>query len=103
VAASSGRHWSDRFERAGPAVIICAIKLTHDAGVALVGGGRLVFSVGLEKLANNPRHHDIDDFELVGELLRGHCGCRGSRCGWGGSSAAFATPSCTSDVAVAPP
>jgi carbamoyltransferase len=59
----------DRFARAGRGVIICGIKLTHDAGVALVDGGRLVFSVEVEKLANNPRHHELDDFELVGAVL----------------------------------
>ncbi|MFE7383319.1 carbamoyltransferase N-terminal domain-containing protein [Streptomyces zhihengii] len=50
-------------------MIVCGVKLTHDGGVALVDDGRLVFSVEMEKLANNPRHQRVDDLEIVGELL----------------------------------
>jgi carbamoyltransferase len=35
---------------------ICGIKLTHDGAVALIDGGRLVFSYEMEKLNNNHRH-----------------------------------------------
>ncbi|WP_329538705.1 carbamoyltransferase N-terminal domain-containing protein [Streptomyces sp. NBC_01358] len=50
-------------------MIICGVKLTHDGGVALIDDGRLVFSVEMEKLANNPRHQRIDDLEIVSRLL----------------------------------
>lgn len=50
-------------------MIICGVKLTHDGGVALIDDGRLVFSVEMEKLANNPRHQRIDDLEIVKWLL----------------------------------
>lgn len=51
-------------------MIVCGIKLTHDAGVALVDDGRLVFSIEMEKLTNNARHRRIDDLEVVFDLLR---------------------------------
>ena len=50
-------------------MIICGIKLTHDGGVALVDNGRLVFSVEMEKIANNPRHQRIDELATVFDLL----------------------------------
>lgn len=50
-------------------MIICGIKLTHDGGVALIDNGRLVFSVEMEKIANNPRHQRIDDLDTVFDLL----------------------------------
>ncbi|MEV4915844.1 carbamoyltransferase N-terminal domain-containing protein [Streptomyces tirandamycinicus] len=53
-------------------MIICGVKLTHDGGVALIDNGRLVFSVEMEKLANNPRHQRVDDLQVVVELLAGH-------------------------------
>lgn len=51
-------------------MIICGVKLTHDGGVALIDDGRLVFSVEMEKLANNPRHQRIDDLEIVKPAAR---------------------------------
>ncbi|MGK4579916.1 carbamoyltransferase N-terminal domain-containing protein [Kitasatospora sp. HPMI-4] len=50
-------------------MIICGVKLTHDGGVALIDNGRLVFSIEMEKLANNPRHQRIDDLQIIVELL----------------------------------
>ncbi|GLV72761.1 carbamoyltransferase [Streptomyces hygroscopicus subsp. hygroscopicus] len=50
-------------------MIICGVKLTHDGGVAIVDDGRLVCSVELEKLGNNPRHQRIDDLQIVVDLL----------------------------------
>src|SRR5262245_61286745 len=51
-------------------MLICGVKLTHDATVALVEDSKLVFSIELEKLNNNPRHSifylGITDFQ---ELL----------------------------------
>ncbi|MEV0294786.1 carbamoyltransferase N-terminal domain-containing protein [Nocardia sp. NPDC050710] len=48
---------------------ICGLKLTHDAAVALVDDGDLVFSVEIEKLANNGRYSDISDLSIVSEIL----------------------------------
>ena len=53
-------------------MIICGVKLTHDGGVALIDGDRLVFSIETEKLANNHRHTNIDDLELIQRLIRSH-------------------------------
>lgn len=37
-------------------MIICGIKFTHDGAIALIDGGKLVFSYESEKLDNNSRH-----------------------------------------------
>lgn len=50
-------------------MIVCGAKLTHDASVALIDEGRLVFSVEMEKLDNNPRHQRIEDLEIVSAQL----------------------------------
>ncbi|KQW13995.1 carbamoyltransferase N-terminal domain-containing protein [Streptomyces sp. Root369] len=50
-------------------MIICGVKLTHDGGVALIDDGRLIFSIEMEKIANNPRHTPIDDMQIVVRLL----------------------------------
>jgi carbamoyltransferase len=49
--------------------VVCGLKLTHDGAVALVDGGRLVFSVEVEKLANNPRYSQVEDTSTVAALL----------------------------------
>jgi carbamoyltransferase len=51
-------------------VLICGVKVSHDAGVALIDGNRLVFSVEVEKLDNNHRYHPLDCLERVAEVLR---------------------------------
>ena len=51
-------------------MLICGVKLTHDGGVALIDDGRLVFSVEMEKLENNPRHQRIDDLQIVFDTIR---------------------------------
>lgn len=56
---------SDRRER----TIVCGLKLSHDGGVALLDDGELVFSVEIEKVANNRRHSKVADLRIVGELL----------------------------------
>lgn len=53
-------------------MIICGVKITHDGGVALIDNGRLVFSVEMEKLSNNPRHQGITDLSVVFDLLDAH-------------------------------
>ncbi len=50
-------------------MLICGIKLSHDAGVALIDGSRLVFSIEIEKLENNPRYSSLADLSQVTRLL----------------------------------
>src|SRR5262245_17763272 len=50
-------------------MIICGIKMTHDAAVALIDDGRLVFSIEMEKLDNRPRYSGMKDLAMVFELL----------------------------------
>ena len=45
------------------------IKLTHDAGVALIEDDELVFSTELEKMHNAPRYTDASSFEEVLDVL----------------------------------
>lgn len=51
-------------------MIICGLKLTHDGAVALIEDGRLVFSVEVEKLANNPRYSEVESSSVITTLLR---------------------------------
>ena len=51
-------------------MLICGVKVSHDGGVALIDGNRLVFSVEVEKLDNNHRYHPLDYIERVAEVLR---------------------------------
>ena len=37
-------------------MVILGIKLSHDAGFALIDNGRLVFSYECEKIRNSPRY-----------------------------------------------
>ncbi|WP_441247470.1 carbamoyltransferase N-terminal domain-containing protein [Kitasatospora sp. McL0602] len=46
------------------------MKASHDGGVALIDGNRLVFSIEIEKLGNNPRYSKLRDLEQVAEILR---------------------------------
>lgn len=50
-------------------MIICGVKLTHDAGVALIEDGRLRFSVEMEKLDGNPRYASLDHLRRVSQVL----------------------------------
>ncbi|MFY1669584.1 carbamoyltransferase N-terminal domain-containing protein [Plantactinospora sp. WMMB334] len=50
-------------------MITCGLKLTHDGGVAVFDGSRLLFSVEVEKLSNNPRHAEGDRLDVVEEIL----------------------------------
>src|SRR5215469_4377921 len=47
------------------AMLICGIKTTHDAGVALIDNGELIFSCELEKLENNERYSHMSDLGIV--------------------------------------
>ncbi|MFB6601798.1 carbamoyltransferase N-terminal domain-containing protein [Streptomyces noursei] len=50
-------------------MLICGLKLTHDGGLAVVEGGRLLFSVEMEKLDNNRRFQPLDRLELAEDVL----------------------------------
>jgi carbamoyltransferase len=51
-------------------MLICGIKVSHDGGVALIEDDRVLFSVEIEKMANNPRHSSLGDLSWVAQLLR---------------------------------
>jgi carbamoyltransferase len=53
----------------GKKMIVCGIKLTHDAAVAVIEDGRLRFCVEVEKLNNNKRYSEIGDISRVAEIL----------------------------------
>lgn len=50
-------------------MVICGIKFTHDASVAVIEDGKLKFCVELEKLGNNRRYAEIDDVSQVQSIL----------------------------------
>lgn len=50
-------------------MLVCGLKLTHDAGLALIDDGVLIASVEVEKLDNRMRHAVMPDLRLVAEEL----------------------------------
>ncbi len=50
-------------------MIICGLKLTHDASVSVLEDGRLKFCVELEKLKNTKRYAEMDDLQRIPEIL----------------------------------
>jgi carbamoyltransferase len=50
-------------------MIICGIKFTHDASVAVIEDGRLRFCVEVEKINNNKRYAEIEDVSQVFDIL----------------------------------
>ncbi len=50
-------------------MIICGLKLTHDGAVAVIKDNKLLFSVELEKINNNPRFNEIKDTSFIEEIL----------------------------------
>ena len=50
-------------------MVICGLKLTHDASVAVIENGRLLFSVEVEKIANNKRYSEIGDLSQIESIL----------------------------------
>lgn len=48
---------------------ICGLKLTHDSSIAVIDEGKLVFSVELEKVKNNPRYFIINNLNIIPEIL----------------------------------
>lgn len=53
-------------------MIICGIKVSHDGAVAVLDGGRLVFSTELEKLANGRRYSALGDLDRIVAILGDH-------------------------------
>lgn len=51
-------------------MLICGIKLTHDGCIAVVDNDRLLFSIELEKLCNNPRYTAIENNMVIAEVLK---------------------------------
>jgi carbamoyltransferase len=49
---------------------ILGLKITHDAAVAGISNGKLVFCVEIEKLNNNPRYTKLIDIESIGEICK---------------------------------
>ncbi|MFF8717238.1 carbamoyltransferase N-terminal domain-containing protein [Streptomyces sp. NPDC015184] len=56
-------------ERCDEALLICGIKATHDGGVAVIDGNRLLFSIEVEKLGNGHRYSHLGDLARVAEIL----------------------------------
>lgn len=52
--------------------VIVGLKLTHDAAVALIDGGQLMFSVEIEKLSNNPRYSKLQLWSQISQILGKH-------------------------------
>ncbi|MFF5056673.1 carbamoyltransferase N-terminal domain-containing protein [Micromonospora sp. NPDC000663] len=50
-------------------MLVCGIKASHDGGVAVIDGNRLLFSIEMEKLDNGLRYSTLGDLQRVGELL----------------------------------
>lgn len=48
---------------------ICGIKLTHDAAVAVIEDGKLLFSVEVEKVNNNPRYSAMNNLDFISDTL----------------------------------
>lgn len=51
-------------------MIICGLKLTHDGCIAVIENDRLLFSIELEKLKNNPRYSEIGDNRVIAAILK---------------------------------
>ncbi|WP_054741287.1 carbamoyltransferase N-terminal domain-containing protein [Cellulosilyticum ruminicola] len=50
-------------------MVICGLKLTHDGCIALIEDGKLIFSIEMEKLNNNPRYTEIKDTAVIEKIL----------------------------------
>ena len=51
-------------------MIICGLKLTHDGSIAVIEHDKLLFSIEMEKLNNNPRYTAIEDTAIIEEILK---------------------------------
>jgi carbamoyltransferase len=50
-------------------MLICGIKVSHDGGVAVIEGNKLLFSIEVEKLNNGPRYSSLGGFDRVAQIL----------------------------------
>ncbi len=50
-------------------MIICGIKMTHDAAIAIAKDNKLIASVEMEKIQNNKRHSHMNDFSVITSVL----------------------------------
>ncbi|OGF24785.1 hypothetical protein A2331_04105 [Candidatus Falkowbacteria bacterium RIFOXYB2_FULL_34_18] len=50
-------------------MLICGLKFTHDGAIALVKDNKLLFSIEVEKIENNPRFSKIIDTNLIVNIL----------------------------------
>ncbi|MGB8190499.1 MAG: carbamoyltransferase N-terminal domain-containing protein [Chitinophagaceae bacterium] len=48
---------------------ICGLKLTHDGAIAVIENGKLLFSIEMEKVNNNPRYTAIEDTSTIEAVL----------------------------------
>ncbi|GAB2810362.1 nodulation protein U [Streptomyces daliensis] len=51
-------------------MLICGVKVSHDGGVAVLDGNRLVFSIEAEKLADGKRYSALGDLDRIDQILR---------------------------------
>jgi carbamoyltransferase len=51
-------------------MLICGIKVSHDAGVAVIEDGRVRFSIEVEKLENGPRYSSLGGLDRVEQILK---------------------------------
>jgi carbamoyltransferase len=51
-------------------MLICGVKVTHDAGIAVVEDNRLLFSIEIEKLDNGLRYSSMGGLEKVAQVLQ---------------------------------
>lgn len=51
-------------------MLICGIKVSHDAGIAVINDGELLFSIEIEKLENRDRYSSLGDLGLVAQILK---------------------------------
>jgi carbamoyltransferase len=48
---------------------ICGLKLTHDGAIAVIEDNKLLFSIEMEKVNNNPRYTAIEDTATIEQVL----------------------------------
>ncbi|KOU21882.1 hypothetical protein ADK52_22605 [Streptomyces sp. WM6372] len=51
-------------------MLICGIKASHDAAVAVIEDNRLLFSIEIEKINNAHRYSSLGSLERVAEIIR---------------------------------
>ncbi|MEE1737593.1 carbamoyltransferase N-terminal domain-containing protein [Streptomyces sp. BE147] len=51
-------------------MLVCGVKVSHDGGLAVIDGNRLVFSIETEKIGNDRRYSPLGDLSRVPDILR---------------------------------